>query len=245
MSHTSSNLDSTLALPQGMLIERFQLSTSPCVILAVGSTKEYGSAFISRYCEERIKQDPNHLFAQFSSWRNKITLDDLKGIIEHQKTHKDRHISVIIDGIVSQDLRGLNLSTVAANSSFYRISLIVVDPCIVLPSDVRCNADYTILWPNANISTLKRVYEHSFWVFPAFAVFDMVVKEIKKVKDDAALVTSLKGEIFWYSNSSDTEYTVPSDNILKYSIAPVDSKILISKAIELLDSIKEILRTLG
>jgi hypothetical protein len=180
------------------------------------------------------------MFAKFDSLENKCTSEMLNDIINQQSKieNLNRQVSIIIDGLVQADLKVIDkeLGKIACNGRHCRISLVIADTCLNLPPHIRSNIDYMIFWPNHNISTIKRVYDHFFGMVP-FAVFDSIIKE------DLAVVSAFDSTIKTYCNDLSTDVLeLPEDNIITLPRRCRASKI--SKAIELLDNLKDILREL-
>ena len=242
------DLDSTISPSLMVLIDRFQLSsvTKPSVILVLGPKACGKTTFLNRYCEERLKQDPKHMFAKFSSWENKCTSDILNDIINQQSKieNLNRHVSIVIDGLTQADLKGIDkeLGKVVCNGRFCRISVVIADTCLNLPPHIRCNTDYMIFWPNHHISTIKRMHDHFFGMIP-FAVYDNIIKELA---GQAIVSVNDKRYDFLlkrYSNDLSTDFLeLPEDNIISLPCKCRASKI--SEAIKLLDNLKDILREL-
>lgn len=248
MSNSSSNPDST-TVGRTVLIERFQLSsvTGPNVILVLGPKECGKTTFLNRYCEEKLKQEPNHMFAKFSSLKNKCTTDALKDIILQQSKaeHADRQVSIVIDGLSQDNLKEIKseLWMIVRNGRHYRISIVIADTGLNLPPDIRCNIDYMIFWPNKNISTTKRMYDHFFGTL-SFTYFDNLVKVVSR--QGQALVIALNNDnIKWYRNTETPETDHIEDNMLPLcSVPKEDRQKRVSKATDLLDDIKNKIREL-
>jgi hypothetical protein len=104
---------------------------------------------------------------------------DIPRIISQIKANRDKQTLIIIDDCLYQSVNSQPIKDIIYNGRHYNVTLVIIEQSSMLPPQMRCQMDNVIIAPDDNISSLKKLYEHYFGIYPNFNTFVDVVHSLK------------------------------------------------------------------
>lgn len=94
--------------------------------------------------------------------------------------------------------------------------VVVMQYCLALPPDMRCNFDYIFIFKDIIPANRKRLYEHFAGIVPTRAIFDKLMDKV--TNDHGCLIIDMTGNsnswldcVFWYKAKLRDKFSVGCD----------------------------------